>query len=171
MYEPESILVLKEQRTVGTPPVGAPADPDYVPPSEDYVPFPYDRVRVVGQSPISHANQGEDWNATDAQGVVVTPITSFGATLDEPYGKLRKMYDVESVPLHEAPAALPVRVINSTSGSAGPTPEEQFAEEAPGVVPEPGQRRGRTLPESPLDGPSAEPEPTSPLGNVEVPVE
>ena len=37
-----------------------------------------------------------------------------------------------------------VRIINAHSNQAGPTPEEVFRVEAPGVAPEPGQTRART---------------------------
>lgn len=138
MYEPGSILTLKEPR----PPEKNEKDEE--------IEFPYNRVEVVGQSPINHGVTASEWSgaAADGQGVIIKPLTSFGSTLDEPYGKLKELYDVESIPQHEAPAAQPVKVVNATSGSAGPTPEEVFATEAPGKKPEPGQRRGR----SPLDG-------------------
>lgn len=178
MYEPETVLALKNPRTEGTPPVGTPqrgkegerdyrpASPDYQPASEDYKPFPYDRVRVIGQSPINHGSTSEEWSGASAQGVIVEPLTEFGSTLDEPYGKLQTLYEVESLPVHEAPATVPVKVINSTSGSAGPTPEEVFEEKAPGEKPAPGQKRGRSK-RSPLDDlVSSEDSATSPLGNV-----
>lgn len=181
MYEPETILKLKEPRSKGTPPVGKPQrgkegeigyrpqSADYEPPSDDWEVFPYDRVRVIGQSPINHASITDEWSGTSGQGVIVEPIHEFGATLDEPYGKLQRLYEVESVPVHEVPAEVPIRVINSTSGSAGPTPEEQIAEKAPGVPPKPGEKRGRTK-HSPLDDlPGAEAESSSPLGDVEPP--
>jgi hypothetical protein len=53
-------------------------------------------------------------------------------------------------------------VIHSTSQSAGPTPEEVFAEKAPGTPPEEGQKRGRTPFKSPLDDPR-KPAKASPL--------
>lgn len=147
MYEPDTILKLKEPRS-----------------TED-TPFAYDQVKVLGQSPINYAKTSE-WAGAAAQGVIIAPLTEFDRTLEEPYGKLQALYVVESIPTHEAPAAVPVKVINSTSGSAGPTPEEQFAETAPGIPPEPGQRRGRTSraeQPSPLDAPVPS---ESPLGEV-----
>lgn len=137
MYEPGTILTLKEPREPET------NDKD------QEIEFPYNRVEVVGQSPIQHAIAGASWVGAEAQGVIVKPLSGFGSTLDEPYGKLKELYDVESIPQHEAPLAQPVKVINSSSGSAGPTPEEVFKEESPGTPPEAGRRRGRT---SPLDG-------------------
>lgn len=148
MYEPETVLTLKEPR------------------STEEKPFPYDRVQVIGQSPINHGTIAEEWTGASGQGVIITPLTDFGSTLDEPYGKLQQMYEVESIPVREALAAVPVRVI--TPGTAGPTPEDTFAAEAPGVAPEPGQKRGRTA-RSPLDGEESVPPSSSPLGDAEQP--
>lgn len=144
MYEPNTILTLNEQRD---------ADP------ETNEPFAYNRVRVVGQSPVSHADRG-DWNGADAAGVIIVPLSNLGGTLDEPFGKLREMYSVESVPeiVIEQPN---VRVINAQTAQAGPTPEEIFAEQAPGVAPEEGQTRART---SPLGEPGGPAEVEGPLG-------
>jgi hypothetical protein len=131
MYEPGTILALKE------------------PKSTEELNFPYDKVTVVGQSPIDHGGAvGGNWTGPDGQGVIIQPITSFGSTLDEPFGKLRSIYDVESIPeqIIEAPQ---VRVVNSTSGSAGPTPEEVFAEASAGQPKSP--TRVRTPIGSPLD--------------------
>ena len=176
MYEPETILKLKVPRTVGTPPVGTPsvgkkgekgyvpASEDYQPASEDFKPFPYDRVRVIGQSPINHGSVGAGWEGTEAQGVIVTPLEGFGSTLDEPYGKLRELYEVESLPSNEVVLEVPVRVVNSTSGSAGATPEEVFKEKA--SVPDQPHRR-RRVKESPL-GETVKPADPSPIP-VEVP--
>jgi hypothetical protein len=129
MYEPGTILALKEQR---------PSDP------ETDEPFPYNQVKVIGPSPVSWQKDGE-WSGASAAGVLLAPLTNFGTTLDEPYGKVMALYDVESVPVVEIEPPK-VRVINSTSQSAGPTPEEVFAAKAPGVPPEQGRRRGRTTP-------------------------
>lgn len=129
MYEPGTILTLKEQR-----------DPD----EETGEPFAYNRVEVIGESPVSIPRGG--WEGSDARGVIVTPLSNFGGVLDEPFGKLRELYDVESIPERVMNIAPQVRVINSSTASAGPTPEEVFAAQAPGVAPEPGQKRGRTKP-------------------------
>jgi hypothetical protein len=147
MYEPGTILKLKDQR---------PAD------DETGEPFPYNVVKVVGPSPIGHADKGK-WTGTDADGVIIVPLTNFGSTLDEPFGKLRTLYDVESVPEVEIEVSAPIRVINSATAQAGPTPEEVFAAEAPGVAPEEGQIRGRTSPLGPPGGPA---EADGPLGDV-----
>lgn len=145
MYEPDTILALKEQR-----------EPD----EETGEEFPYNRVRVVGESPIAHGDKGT-WTGGDARGVIIVPLTNFGSTLDEPFGKLRELYDTESIPEHEAPVAQPVRVIQAETAAAGLTPEEVFAAEAPGKPPEEGQSRGRT---SPLGEPGGPVEAAGPLG-------
>lgn len=167
MYEPDTILKLKEPRTVGTPPQGDPESENYVPASDDYDPFPYDRVRVIGQSPINHGIANSDWSGTNAQGVIITPLDGFGSTLDEPLGKIQALYAVESTPVHEAPA-VPVRVINSRTADAGPTPEDVFAEEA-AKNPQPPTRRAAR--KSPLDDPRPTVEEAGPLGAVEAPQE
>lgn len=149
MYEPDTTLLLKEQR---------PNDP------ETDEPFPYNKVRVIGPSPVSHADKG-DWTGTNANGVLVVPVSNFGATLDEPYGKLRQLYDVDEIPVRETDAQPKVRIINSSSESAGPTPEEVFAVKAPGKPPEEGQTRART---SPLLDPGPEGH-DGPLGKTEAP--
>lgn len=147
MYEPDTILALKEQR-----------DPD----PETLEKFPYNRVRVIGPSPVSHADKG-DWKGVDAQGVIVVPLTNFGSTLDEPFGKLREIYDVEEIPVRETEVVQKVRVINANTAAAGPTPEEIFAREAPGAPPEEGQTRART---SPLGDPGGPAEADGPLGKA-----
>lgn len=146
MYEPETILELKEQR-----------EPD----EETGEEFPYNQVKVIGPSPINHGISSEEWVGADGAGVILSPITNFGTTLDEPLGKVQALYNVVSVPDHEVDADPKIRVINSTSGSAGPTPEEVFKAEAPGVPPEEGQKRGRTK-MSPLEDPRPAPN-ASPL--------
>lgn len=149
MYENDTILTLKQQR-----------DPD---PETDEA-FAYNEVRVVGRSPIDHGIAGGQWTGGDAVGVIITPLSNFGSTLDEPFGKLVALYDVKEIPVHEIQPASPVRVIDSSTRAAGPTPEDVFKVEAPGKAPEPGQIRGRT-PVSPLDDPRPAPS-DGPLGAV-----
>jgi len=150
MYEPETILALKEPR-----------DPN----PETNEDFAYNRVRVVGESPVSHAHKG-DWEGADARGVILVPLTNFGGTLDEPFGKVRALYDVESIPVHEAPAEVPIKVINRTSAAAGPTPEEVFAQKAPGVTKEESRAARKAARQSPLGEPGGPPEKDGPLGKV-----
>lgn len=153
MYEQDTILELKQQR-----------DPD----PETGEEFPYNRVRVVGPSPINHGVASAEWTGAAGAGVIITPLSNFGSTLDEPYGKLTALYEVAEVPVRETDATPKIRVVNSTSQSAGPTPEEVFAVKAPGKPPEPGQKRARTSPlgddprpaanASPLDAPAEDDE-------------
>lgn len=145
MYAPGTILTLNEQR-----------DPD---PETDEV-FPYNEVEVVNESPIGHAHKGE-WSGEDARGVVLRPLSNFGGTLDEPFGKVRQTFTVKSVPEPiVAPGPVHIPVVNGHTSAAGETPEEVFAAKAPGTPPEEGQKRGRTSPipdvpnpatQSPLD--------------------
>lgn len=128
MYEQDTILVLKEQRE---------AD------SETGEEFAYNRVCVKGPSPVSHADKG-DWTGPDAKGVIIVPLSNFGGTLDEPFGKLKSLYEVESIPEREITPPS-VRVVNATTAAAGPTPEEVFSKEAPGVPKEVSRARRRPL--------------------------
>jgi hypothetical protein len=149
MYAVDTILTLKKQR-----------DPD----PETGEAFPYNEVRVIGESPISHSHKG-DYTGADAAGVILSPVTNFAGTLDEPFGKCRALYDVKSIPEPQTITQAPVRVIDATSAQAGPTPEEVFADEAPGTAPEPGQKRGRTLRPSPL-GETKNEAASGPLGDA-----
>lgn len=147
MYESGTILALKEPR---------PNDPE-----TDEV-FPYNRVRVIGASPVSHAAMSE-WSGTAAQGVILTPLANFAGVLDEPLGKIQALYAVESTPVREMEVAPKVRIIDSSSAAAGPTPEEVFAIKAPGLPAEEGRTRRRT------SSPLVDPRPATddgPLGKV-----
>lgn len=137
MYAKDTILTLKKKRK---------------PDPETKEEFPYNVVRVIGESPVSHAHKG-DWTGPDAAGVIIVPLTNFGATLDEPFGKLRDIYEVTEIP-ETVIQEQKIRVIDSSTSQAGPTPEEVFAKDAPGVAPEPGQTRGRTSPLGDPGGPA-----------------
>ena len=128
--------------------------------------FPYNEVRVIGESPISYAGAGE-WSGMAAQGVIIEPTSNFGSNLDEPLGKLQALYDVKELP---APVELPVGPSTVPVTRPGPTPEDVFAGEAPGVPPAEGEKRGRTRP-SPLDDPRpvASDGPLGPVPVEEVP--
>lgn len=150
MYESDTILALKEQR---------PNDP------ETDEPFAYNEVKVIGESPVSHADKG-DWTGDDARGVIIVPLSNFGGTLDEPFGKLRQIYDVKSAPVVEVGVEPKIRVYDGTKSSPDrPTPEQVFQTEAPGVAPEPGQKRART----PLGPPGGPEDFHGPLGEVKPP--
>lgn len=150
MYPTDTVLSLKVQR-----------DAD----EETGEEFPYNEVRVVGPSPVSHSHKG-DWEGADAAGVIIVPLSNFGATLDEPYGKLVKLYDVESIPSDDIPISAPKVAASSLPRTVlGPTPEDVFKDEAPGVAPEEGEKRGRTpFTDSPLTDPG--PTVSDPLGDL-----
>lgn len=152
MYAPKTILALKEQR----PPTKVPAkkDPDSGRVRKAHeLPFPYNEVRVVGISPVGH-DSGDP-------GIIISPLTGHGSTLDEPLSKLQKLYSVKEEPVEEIDVS-PVRVIRADTSQAGPSPEEVFAVEAPGKPAEPGQTRART---SPLGDVETEDPNASPLGD------
>ena len=117
--------------------------------------FPYDEIRVVGVSPVSHAHKGE-WEGPDAVGVIIEPLTDFAGNLDEPFGKLRSLYQVtEEVPF-EAPTATRV-FTEEVAVPHNKSPEEQFAEAIP-----PGTQKSPTRVRTPHGD-------DSPLGNVKPP--
>lgn len=145
MYKPGTILTLKNPR-----------DPD----PETGEEFPYNEVIVVGASPVTHAEQTK-YTGADAHGVIVSPRSSFGAVLDEPFGKLTYYYDVESIPEPEE-IVREIRVPVIQPEDLGPTPEQVFAKEAPAA---PGAPR-RPSHASPLAEPENDPKQGdySPLG-------
>lgn len=147
MYQPNTVLTIKDEFRDQFP-----DDP------ETGDPFPYMTVRVIGESPISYT--GGEWTGLAAHGVIVEPMTLFSSNLDEPLGKLQELYKIVSIPEitleprfsdREAELAL-LRL------RVAPTPEEVFAELAPGPKPEDGQTRARTpiVGESPLPDPRVE---------------
>lgn len=152
MYVPNTVLKLKKQRKDIQIPEKKDPDTGRVRAAHK-LPFPYNKVRVIGTSPIAHV-------AGDP-GVILEPLTAFGSTLDEPLSKVQRLYDIESEPVEEV-IIEPIRVIRAGTRDAGPTPEEIFAKESPGTPPEPGQTRART---SPLGDDEAPKEPDSPLGD------
>lgn len=111
MYDPGTILVLKEKRSRRGEP-----------------PFPYDRVRVIGRSPQVGVVRAGGYSGNEAERIVIQPLEGFAATIDEPRGKLMALYNVESIPEIVVDARDYVKVI--TPGNAGPSPEEVFAEAA-----------------------------------------
>lgn len=124
MYRPGTILELKE------------------PVAEDHDLAPYNRVKVVGQSPLNHGQSAGEWVGAQATGVVITPEAGFGQTLDEPLGKLNALYSVEFEPeLPNLDRTVQVRQIEP-----GPSPEDQFRaiEEANGTKVVKSERRKRT---------------------------
>lgn len=132
MYQPDTILKLKEPR------------------STDDEPFPYDRVRVIGQSPVDHGMRSSQWQGNNGQGVIVTPLEGFASTIDEPYGKLQRLYDVEEVPVVEVPVAATVKI--RAREEAGPSPEDVFASVASDEDAARAKRKAPAPPVSPLDG-------------------
>lgn len=122
MFTRGTVLVLKE------------------PKSTDEVPFPYDRVRVVGVSVVSRPGAMGEWEGADAQGVVIEPVTEFAGNLDEPYGRLKRLYKIESEP-EPVDQQIRVEVIPAHTRQAGPTPEEIFAEQNEAAGIKPGQKR------------------------------
>lgn len=161
MYEPGTILELKEPRPDEEIPARKDPDTGRTRPKQK-LPFPYNRVRVLGQSPVDHSGGAAGtWSGAAARGVLIEPLSGFSANLDEPLGKLQKIYKVVETPKREVEVA-PIRVIPAHTDAAGPTPEEVFQVKSPGVPPKPGQIRGRT---SPLGDVEDDDRARSPLGD------
>jgi hypothetical protein len=155
MFTPGTILELKEQREPSQatdPYTGEPrfekkrnprtGEETFNKDRPVMKPFPYNKVEVIGPSPII-TDRGE-WTGVDAAGVIVRPLSDFAGNLDEPVGKLKQLYNVVSVPEAVVPVERTIKVIDAISNQAGETPEEAFAREAPGKPAEPGLRRART---------------------------
>lgn len=122
MYVRNTILVRKEPFTV---PVSA--DPsNKVEEVEGDPRHPYNRVRVIGPSPVSHSGGPGMWEGASARGVSIEPLTQFASNVDRPYGELQAEYTIEFEP---EPLVLrpEIRVVDSQTRQAGPTPEEVFA--------------------------------------------
>jgi hypothetical protein len=138
MYERGTILTLREPR----PDVEVGEGED-----KHSHPFPYNRVRVLGQSPINHSSLDSEWVGQQGQGVIIEALSSFASNLDEPFGKLQELYEVESIPEPEVVENVIKRV---TPESLGPSPEDKFAAEqkAAGIVKSPTRV---PTPVSPLD--------------------
>lgn len=149
MYKPETILTLKNQK-----------DPD----PETGEEFPYNRVKVVGPSPVG-GGPGTKWEGADAHGVIITPLSAFGSVLDEPFGKLRSLYEVTELPPPDE-IVREVRIPVLQPEDLGPTPEQFFAEHAPGD-PDAPRRPSHAI--SPLEEPEPAPGESdySPLGKNE----
>lgn len=151
MYKPGTILTLKNQK-----------DPD----PESGAEFPYNSVEVIGQSPIDHGTTRPtgQWQGTNGAGVIIKPLTAFAGNLDEPYGKLRQLYEVVSIP-EQAEIVREVRIKVSTPEDLGPTPEEVFAQLPASDAPRRPATKSSPLPDpDPVPGENG----ASPLGESDV---
>lgn len=130
MYEPGTILQLRE------------------PQSTDDVIYPYDRVIVVGQSPIQHSTSSETpWAGLDAIGCVIRPLQDHAPTLDKPYGELEQLYDIESWPLDPITQE-PLKPENNPRNVPSPLQLLRQAEEESGTA----QKPRKPLPSLQQDG-------------------
>lgn len=101
-------------------------------------PHPYDRVLVVGQSPVQHAtSSGSMWAGNDAVGYIIRPLSDFAPTLDKPSGELNDLYEVESYPTDPATGE-PIRPENNPLNR--PSPEQALAQAAREAEPAPPPR-------------------------------
>jgi len=110
MFEPGTILALRE------------------PQSTDDEIYPYDRVLVVGQSPVHHvSDSGGAFAGADAMGFIVRPLAEFAPTVDKPMGLLNELYEVEAYPT-DPTTGEPLRPENNPRNL--PTPEQQLSKAA-----------------------------------------
>lgn len=116
MYKPDTILVLKE-----------PLEDD----PETGQPYAFNRVRVVGPSPIEYRGHTADWGGRSGAGVIIQPYPDFGPTDDRPFEELTQYYNIESEPEEEFEMTAfgrPAKV--KLAKPPGVSPEEAFAAEA-----------------------------------------
>lgn len=107
MYEPGTILALRE------------------PQSTDESTYPYDRVKVIGQSPVQHATaSGSMWAGADATGYIIQPLSDFAPTVDKPFGELAEAYEVEEYPTDPFTGD---PITPESNPRNAPSPEQQFA--------------------------------------------
>lgn len=156
MYTPDTILELKEQKFIDAEGRARPLSEFKGKKDEEPTLFPYNRVKVIGQSPIDHGHSGQGWQGTDAYGVIIQPISDFAANLDEPLGKLNRLYNVAIEPDDdEVPNVVASdRGFNQVPASRRvlPTPEEILrGERDPYDTHMPARPSGNTLTTSPLD--------------------
>lgn len=143
-YVPGTILVLKDQQ------------PDN---SETGEPHPYNRIKFITDSPAQPLDT-DGWKGADATYGVYTPLSNFGGNLHQPYGRIRQLYEVEYIPpvaSDGTPGAAESKPRVKTEeeqlaelreweeraaqrAKAQRTPEEVFAEEAPGKASGDGSR-------------------------------
>lgn len=112
MFEPGTILALRE------------------PQSTEDKPYAYDRVYVVGQSPVQHTSNDPDspWAQADAIGFLLRPAgDSFGPVIDRPYGEINEAYEVEEYPTNPTTGE-PITPENNPRNL--PSPEQIFAQES-----------------------------------------
>ena len=140
MYARDTVLARRE-------PFVAP-NPKADPPVEGDARYIYNRVRVIGPSPVAHlGGQVAEWQSgPGSQGVVLEPLDGFGGNVDRPLGEIQQLYTIEREP-EQVFVEQKIRVINAATREAGPTPEEVFAEVAAvsstPAADKPGGRRTR----------------------------
>ena len=162
MYDSGTILKLREPKFIDADGKAQPLT-EFKPKDKNDKPklFPYNEVTVLGASPIGHPTaDGAEWTGVAAQGVIVQPLTEFSVTLDEPLGKIQRMYEVVSVP-EKGPAEV---IVKQTTTRYTPTPEELLNEQRdPNAVV--SDTRVRTPFTSPLDEIDTDKPSASPLGD------
>lgn len=115
MYETGTILERKE-------PLGTEEDPNA-----------YDRIQVLGASPVVHSGpSAAEWAGTPgAAGVLIQPAgDTFGSTVDKPFGELQQLYRVVHIPERTQIITPQVTRYDALSYAAGKSPEQAFAEAA-----------------------------------------
>lgn len=133
MYQPGTILELRE------------------PQSTEDQPFAYDRVKVLGVSPVSHAaTVPGQWQGVEAQHVLIQPVDVFDANIEKPLGFLQEQYVITEVP----DSNLAAQRGGVTVEQRGPSPEEVFKTNA--VEADAVRARNRTTTALQNDGKSPE---------------
>lgn len=95
----------------------------------------YNRIRVVGPSPVQYSGQLAEWQGGASAGVLIQPTPAFGPTVDRPLGELQRDYEIESEPETTFEMTQKIRIIDAHSRQAGLSPEEVFASGAQKSIP------------------------------------
>lgn len=115
MYKEGTILVLKEQ-VEDDPETG---------------PYPFNRVKVIGQSPIEYRGHVADWGGRSGAGVIIQPYPDFGPTDDRPFEELTQYYNIEFEPEDDLEMTAFGRTVKvKLDKPPGASPEDVFAAEA-----------------------------------------
>lgn len=130
MYAPDTILVRKEPFPEPDPK----GKTDEARAGHEMAPF--NRIRVIGPSPVQMSGALAEWQGGQSAGVLVQPHMAFGPTVDRPLGELQRDYDVEFVPERSLELSQKIRVIDAHSGEAGPSPEDVFRDGLQESVPQ-----------------------------------
>lgn len=94
--------------------------------SKDEEWFPYNEVKVIGNSPVKEQGQPSEWAGQLGTQVSISPVT-FGGVVDRPFGELQRDYEVVSIP--DPPRVPTPHRTGPPPAANGPSPEDKFRAE------------------------------------------